>query len=317
MLKTGIYGADTRIAGELIRLLINHPDVDIRQLYAPAYKGEDASRVHHGLMGERVLKFTDRFDPTVLDVIFICRSDDYTESLLAKENELESNEIDNQSRKHPLRIIEMSGRHTDDYMESALEYGLSEINRKGLVRGARRGVVPRAESSLTLASIYPIAAHLLLSGDIELEFDLPVSYISESDVLKAAEDIRRQLSKIQTSFRGAVAAKVRESESKRAMRMRVTLPMTLSQTEIERIYDSIYDDHNFTWVIAESPDIKEVEGTHKCIVGLIKSDSDDTLTIDAVADCRMRGGAGEAVHLMNLLCGLHERTGLRMKSTAY
>lgn len=316
MLKTGIYGADTKVAGELIRLLVNHPDVDLIQLFAPKYKGEDVSSLHHGLLGERSMKFTDRFDPISLDVIFICRADDYTEALLQQERSSQDNGEEDSSRKKPLKIVDVSGRHTSDYEAAGLEYGLSEINRKGLVRGARRGVVPRAESSLALASLYPIAAHLLLAGDLTLELELPKSYSAEADPALACLDIRKQLSKIQSSFSGTVSAVVSESPSQRAMRMRVTLPCSLRPEETEKLYDGIYDDHNFTWTMTGSPDMREVEGTQKCIVGLSKPEP-TLLTVDAVADCRMRGGAGEAVHLMNLLCGLHERTGLRMKSSSF
>ncbi len=316
MLKTGIYGADTPVAGELIRLLVNHPDVDLQQLYAPAKKGEDASAHHHGLIGEKTYKFSDRIDIEKLEVLFICRADDFTESLLKTEAEKQRLGMEDLKRKRPLKIIDLSGRHISDYEEAGLEYGLSEINRKPLVRGARRSVVPAAESSVTLVSLYPIAAHLLLSGDLELELQLPVSYMEEGLSQAACQDIADRLTRIQSSFRGKVSAKVSDSGSKRAMRMRLSIPCTLRQGEIEGLYDGIYDDHNFTWIVSGSPDLREVEGTQKCIVGLSKP-NDGTLKIDAVADCRMRGGAGEAVHQMNLLCGLHERTGLRMKSISF
>lgn len=316
MLKTGIYGADTAVAGELIRLLINHPDVDLQLLYAPERKGEAVSSLHHGLIGEKSYNFTDRPDIDRIEVLFICKSDNFTENLLKTEKARQHSGEENPKRKRPLKIVDLSGRHLEDYDESGLEYGLSEINRKPLVRGALRGIVPPAESCLTLVSLYPPASHLLLSGDLNLEFELPAAYISEGRTEAACRDIEHRLSKIQSSFKGNVRAKTSGSDSERAMRLRLTIPCTLRQGEIEGLYDGIYDDHNFTWIIQGSPDMKEVEGTHKCIVGLSKAEP-GSLTIDAVADCRMRGGAGEAVHLMNLLCGLHERTGLRMKSSSF
>lgn len=316
MLKIGIYGADTRTAGELIRLLVNHPDVDLAQLYAPEHKGESVSAVHHGMLGERELKFTGQFDPKALDVIYICRPDDFTERLLSDEKAAQQQGIEDRDRKRPLKIVEMSGCHVKDYEAAGLDYGLSEMNRKPLVRGARRAVVPRAETSLTLVSLYPIAAHLLLRDGLELEFELPAEYLKETDISESEQDISRQLRRVQASFSGDVKISAKPSASSRAMRMSLTIPCSLKADEIDKLYDGIYDDHNFTWIISGEPDEKEVEGTHKCIIGLSKPDA-DSLKVVAVADCRMRGGAGEAVHLMNLLCGLHERTGLRMKAIAF
>lgn len=317
MLKTGIYGADTPAAGELIRLLVNHPDVDITQLYAPTLKGENVSTRHHGLIGERPLKFTDRFDAGTLDVLFLCRADNTTARILSTEKELQQRgEELSEGRKRPLRIIDLTGLHIGDYEESGLEYGLSEINRKPLVRGARRSVVPTPQASIALVSLYPIATHLLLNGDLHIRFTLPAGASDEWDTMAACHDITRQLSKIQSSYGGNVEGSVEKGDQSRSLRMLTEIPCSLRLEDVTSLYDSIYDDHNFTWIIHTTPDTKEVEGTQKCIISLTKPDS-STLRIESVADCRMRGGAGEAVHQMNLLCGLHERTGLRVKSSAF
>ena len=318
MLKTGIYGADTPTAGELIRLLVNHPDVDITQLYAPALKGENVSSHHHGLIGERPLNFTDRIDISKLDVLFLCRSSEATEKLLDTEKECqEKGEELPEGRKRPLRIIDLTGLHIEDYENKGLEYGLSEINRKPLVRGARRSVVPLPQASIVLVSLYPIAAHLLLNDDLQIAFTLPREAEKEWHTEKACRDIKRQLSRIQTSYKGDIKfTYTADDTAPRIIRMMLDIPSTMRLEDIAGLYEGIYDDHNFTWITHRSPDSKEVEGTQKCIVSLPKPDS-DTLRIESVADCRMRGGAGEAIHQMNLLCGLHERTGLRMKSSAF
>ncbi|MDE5675381.1 MAG: N-acetyl-gamma-glutamyl-phosphate reductase, partial [Muribaculaceae bacterium] len=71
MIKVGIIGADTPEAGELLRLLINHPEVEVETLYAPLLAGRQVSSCHHGFIGERSMNFTDRLDLSKIDAVFI------------------------------------------------------------------------------------------------------------------------------------------------------------------------------------------------------------------------------------------------------
>ncbi|MDE5870864.1 MAG: hypothetical protein K2H22_02810, partial [Muribaculaceae bacterium] len=104
-----------------------------------------------------------------------------------------------------------------------------------------------------------------------------------------------------------------EEVSDRGLKVVVDIPCSLDINEVFRIFDDCYDDHNFTFMVGSSMPGYEVEGTQKTLVTLQKLSS-DRLTVTVVADCRMRGGAGDAVHIMNLLFGLHERTGLYLKA---
>ena len=99
--------------------------------------------------------------------------------------------------------------------------------------------------------------------------------------------------------------------------MNMTFDCSLSLEEIEKIYEGIYDDHNFTFITHSSTiSIKEVEGNQKCIITLSKPTADKIL-ISAIWDGRMRGGAGDGVHIMNLMKGLYEKTGLSLKTSSY
>ena len=100
------------------------------------------------------------------------------------------------------------------------------------------------------------------------------------------------------------------------MRMECDIPCRTELAEILRLYDSHFDDHNFTFHVSYPVGMEEVEGTDRCVISLSKP-TPDTLHVEAVADARLRGGAGEAVHLMNLLFGLHERVGLTLKASVY
>lgn len=303
MIKVGIAGADTPTGGELFRILANHPDIDITEAYAPGHKGMEASGIHHGLIGEREIRLDDSIDLSRLDVLFVCRRDDTVMSLL-------------RSVPEGLKLIDMSEERNDIPLAEGMIYGLSEIYRKAMVRGGTRALVPRNTSSLALVSLYPLATHLLLGNDLRLRFIFPAGEAPDAESLRGtASDVERHLGEAQQSFSHKVEVNGEENpdERRRVLRMKVSLTTSVTLEEILRAYDEVYDDHSFSFIVTGSPDAREVESTHKCIVGLTKPDS-QTLEIDAIADIRMRGGAAEGVHLLNLLCGLAERTGLALKA---
>lgn len=304
MLKTGIVGADTPQAGELMRLLVNHPDVDIRCAVMASQSKRKASDLHHGLIGESDIEITDGFDPSKLDVVFLCHPSASGTQLLSDP------------RFSHLKLIDLSGTPFRNYAGTDMEYGLGEINRKALVRGATRALVPHPAASLILTALYPPASHLLLSDDLEIDVELPADLNDSARLRTAAEEIATRLRLIQSSFTGDVKIDPHPGIDNRAMRMRVSMRCATGLDEVIRVYDGIYDDHNFTYITTQSPDAREVVATQKCLIGLSKPDQ-WTLRVEAVADSRLRGGAGDALHVMNLLCGLHERTGLRLKTSAF
>lgn len=195
-----------------------------------------------------------------------------------------------------------------------MAYGLSEINRKQLVRGCKRAVVPRTVAAIALICLYPLARNLLLKDNINIQYICPKDIDTPEKSRMARLEILEVLRKTQNSFSGDVILnKLEEEVSQRGARIEIEIPCTLDINEVFRIFDEIYDDHNFTHLLSATVPGYEVEGTQKCLVTLQKK-TVDTLTVSAVADCRMRGGAGDAVQVMNLLFGLHERTGLYLKA---
>lgn len=303
MIKVGIAGADTAMAGELIRILVNHPDVDIVSAFAPGKVGREVAAVHHGLAGECDLEFSPDINPEKLDVIFIDAHSEVADRFRMKTD-----------RWPDLRIIDMSHCPSLDFEGLDMAYGLPEINRKHLVRGCRRAVVPRSIAAVALISLYPLARHLLLKGDITIEYACPADIDTEEKAEMARREILNFLRKTQNSFTGdVILSRLGEDVSDRGLTVRMSLPCSLDIDEVFKVFDEVYDDHNFTFTTSRHMQGFEVEGTQKCLVTLRKPDQ-ATLDISAVADCRMRGGAGDAVHIMNLFFGLHERTGLYLKA---
>lgn len=300
MIKAGIAGAETRQAGELIRILVNHPEVEIATLYAPGHTGENITGLHHGLVGEADMFFTDRLDTTGLDILFVATSEEEASEII---------DLADRQGNETLRIVDMTGVSRT---RPGFTGGLSEIFRKPLVRGAMRCWIPTPPASALLIALFPAAANLLLNGSIRADITLPADIPAD----KTSGQAVSVLSGVQNSFSGDLEISLTSSASVREMRLSIEIDTPMMLPDIMSLYDRIYDDHNFTWFSTRSFSTAEVAGTNKCLLTLSKP-TPSILRIEAVADPRMRGGAGEAVHAMNLLFGLHERTGLALKASEF
>lgn len=303
MIRTVILGADTPEGGELIRILAMHPDVEMVSAQAFGLEGVPLTTIHHGLIGETSLLCTVYPNPERCDMIFDFSAEGVPEiscSLLARFPEA--------------KFIRLSGSDKA-YAASASEYvyALPEINRKQLVRGATRARIPQPLASLALVALYPLAINLLLPNtDIRLFFDVPDSINASIDTEAVGKEIADVIRSVQMSWNAKVAVMTRISRTRRSVSMSTDIPMMVDLANVTGLYN-MYDDHHFAFAITVPVGPSEVAGTEKCVVSLSKP-ADGTLHIEAVADARMRGGAGEAVHVFNLLAGLHERTGLALKA---
>lgn len=300
MIRTGIAGGASEDAGELIRILVNHPDVELRFIQGRGMDGRDVSDVHHGLVGELSMKMTDHVTVDDIDLLFVADPEFY-------ESELYRDGLPEE-----LRVIDMtdSGSVSPDSVA-----GVSEIYRKQLVRGARRAHLVHPLVSGTLVALYPLATHLLLK-DVRCVVALPSSMISDQAVQRAMRSAEEALAAVQRSFDEKIMVEQIAGVAGRDMRLQFTFPCTLSSDDVANLYEGIYDDHNFTFLTSTQRPGEEVAGTNRCLIHISKPDR-QTLSIELIADARMRGGAGEAVHVMNLLFGLHEKTGLALKASAY
>lgn len=305
MIKIGIIGADKPDAGELLRLLLNHPEVEVETLFSPSLSGRQVSSCHHGFIGERIMNFTDRLDLSKLDVIFIADDSQTGRNVIEKALEMEQ-----------LRVIDLSPGRFDDWSTMEMEYGLSEINRKPLVRGARMAIVPTPIASLALIALHPLATNLLLPSEISLTVVVPEGVAKLIEPKKVSEEIIRQLKHAQKSFDGNINMRIIPEGSGRTMKVIATMACPLAIAEIDRIFNSIYDDHSFAFTSLSKVGGEEVEGTQKCIVSFCKPGA-GLIEIEAVGDCHMRGGAGDALHAMNLLFALHEKVGLNLKASRF
>lgn len=314
MIKTGIYGAGSEIAGHLIKLLLHHPDVDLRWLCSDSHNvGMPVSEIHPGLVGETDMNFVSVPAYASTDVIFLCAD--------PQENRIFLNTVPDLPKE--IRLIDLSGEFREDsFFGNPFVYGLPEMNRKALVRGATRAVLPSVGAYSVALPLLPLAKHLLLNGPVFAAIvgssqllcgqercgtaDNLISLVSCSE--SVGEEIAAALRELQTSFTSPVNV-IPVAGTHTGGIMSVTeIDTGVALEEIFPFYKEFFSDHSFITVSDSEPTLKNVQGTNKAVIYLRKTGS--RLIITTVMDDILKGAAGTAVHIMNLLFGLSEKTGL-------
>lgn len=323
MIKAGIIGGAGHRAGELIRLLINHPDVEILWVHNPAENGRTVAEIHHGLTGETDMRFTDKIDLDSIDVAFCCLPKGESASLLSTLTLPET-----------LRFIDLSSDFRVSDENSDFVYGISELNRKPMVRGALHVATPGSVAMAVELALLPLAKNLMLNSPIHItaitgttdtetapESVIDFEYrhdnvsLSRAFVHPQLEEITTTLRTLQSSFSAPVNLLSFGGSFPRGTLIAAYMTTPIDLDQIQALYEDYYDDHNFTFIVNHPVDIKDVTNTNKCLIRLEKID--DKLLITAAIDNLLKGASGNAVHCMNLLFGLHERVGLMLKGSAY
>ncbi len=310
MIRAGLTGGTLAVTGEIIKILVNHPDVELQWVVAPEAEGALLSAVHKGLRGETYMRFSAQPDVEDVDVIFLC-SDIPGES----RDFVRTNRI-----PEKVKLIDLSGDFLADSTFADGDewiYGLPELSRKPLVRGGRRASVPPALSVAVLLALLPLAKNGLETSDIHV-----TAVVAEEDAepgealalidLEEADDIRRALRSLQPDFDAGMTFMVISGGWKRGISVSIHTRCDVTETQAQKLYEEFYGDHSFTYISESLPNLTEVAGTNKCIINVQKVG--ERLVINAVIDDLIKGAAAMAVHDMNLLFGLQERVGLMLKA---
>lgn len=301
MIHTVILGAGSPEGGELIRILAMHPDIELSGAVEPALSGRKVSDIHHGLIGETDLNFTSEADWACADVALSCGG------------ALSPAGVTELCENYPELKLILTGQQPDmETEEEGTVFGLPEMNRKSLVRGARVARVPHPFESMTLVALYPLALNMLLNAPVHIRVHAPAAVLKETNLDKVRRGICKRLEEAQPSFSNSVTIETVESVTRRSARMDITFDSTFTPDQLAGLY-GIYDDHRFSFVTSFPTGVSEVAGTEKCMINVLDGEAGKAF-LRVSADCRMRGSAGEAVHILNLMEGLHERTGLALKA---
>ncbi len=306
MIRAGIAGGLSAKAGEIIKLLVNHPDVELAWVEGRDAAGRFLHQVHKGLRGETYMKFSPAADTSDIDVLFLCFDDpDRTASFLHSVNVPDS-----------VKMIDMSGLFIEpDDPESPWIYGLPELNRKALVRGATRAAIPGDLATAVLLGLLPLAKNLLLNADIHISAVMPDADAEPGEALafietEQGDEITQTLQSIQNSFNRPMLYVLTAGGWTRGISVVMYFKCKVSEKELLSLYNDYYSDHGFTFISDSVPSLSEVVGTGKCIINLQKVA--DRLVVSVAIDDILKGSAAQAVHCMNLLFGLQERVGLML-----
>lgn len=322
MIKAGIIGGAGYTAGELIRLLINHPETEIVFIHSNSNAGNKITDVHEGLYGETNLSFTDQLLLDEIDVLFFCTAHGDTKKFMDSHNLPES-----------LKVIDLSMDYRLKSEEHDFVYGLPELNRRATCT-ARYVANPGCFATCIELGLLPLAKNLLLNGDITINAitgstgagvkPQPTSHFSWRDnnmsVYKPFEhqhlpEITQALQQLQQSFNADISFIPYRGNFPRGIFTTILMKTKVSLEELVRMYEAYYDKDSFVHIVDKNIDLKQVVNTNKCLIHLEKQG--DKLLIISCIDNLLKGASGQAVHNMNLMFNLEETIGLRLKPSAF
>lgn len=309
MIKVGITGGESKVAGEIVRLLLNHPDVDLKWIQSDSHTGQKVSDLHQGLIGECDIKLVKQPEWDNIDVLFNCCHTGHARNYLNSCEGIPEN----------LKIIDLSGDNRYGENEEYV-YGLPELNRKAMVRDATKVANPGAFATAVNLALLPLAKNLLINSGLNISAVSGDPTLADNIKLYKplththVAEIENTIKALQMSFNSPIFMIPMLGSFSRGLIAAVYLECQLAIDDVRRLYDEFYSDHGFTFVTDKQVDVKDVVNTNKCIIHLEKHGN--LLLITSVIDSMLKGAAGTAVHNMNLLFGLSERTGLALKPSA-
>ena len=322
MIKIGIIGGAGYTAGELIRLLLNHPDAEIVFVSSTSNAGNMITDVHSDLFGETELRFTDKLPLESIDLLFFCTAHGDTRKFMESHTIPEN-----------LKIIDLSMDYRIEDGEHDFVYGLPELNRRRICN-SRHVANPGCFATCIQLAVLPLAKHLMLNSELHVNAitgstgagvkPSPTSHFSwRNDNISIykpfthqhLQEIRQSLHRLQNSFEGNISFIPMRGDFSRGIFATTYIDCKIELSEIRRIYEEYYDDHSFTFITDTNPSLKQVVNTNKCLLYLQKHEN--KLLIVSMIDNLLKGASGQAVHNMNLLFGLEETVGLHLKPSAF
>ena len=321
-IKAGIISGAGYTAGELIRLLINHPNAEISFVHSTSNAGNKIADVHGGLIGETNLIFSNEHPFEKVDALFLCSAHGDSKKFMA-ENIIPKN----------IKIIDLSTDYRKESLEHSFVYGLPELNKER-IKKATRIANPGCFATAIQLAILPLAANNLLKNEIHVNAitgstgagvkPSSTTHFSWRDnnisIYKPfehqhLEEINQSLNQLQNGFNQPVNFIPMRGNFSRGIHTTTYTDCDLSLDEVKTLYSGFYKDAAFTFITDKNPDLKQVANTNKCILYLEKHGN--KILIVSMIDNLLKGASGQAVHNFNLMFRLEEKTGLLLKPSAF
>ncbi len=323
-IKAGIIGGAGYTGGEMIRLLINHPDVAVSFIHSSSNAGNKVSKIHTDLTGETTLVFTDTIQQDI-DVLFLCVGHGDANKFLAENNINTSIKIIDLSQDFRLeKNAEIAGR--------LFVYGLPELNKEKIRSAAnianpgcfataiQLGLLPLAKSGL-LGDVYTTGitgstgAGQGLSSTSHFSWRANNIQAYKSLQHQHIHEIHQSLQQLQGNDGMHVNFVPWRGDFTRGIYVSSVIDGGLPLEEIKELYTSYFHEHPFTHVSDNMIDLKQVVNTNKCLLYIEKQGT--KIVVHSAIDNLLKGASGQAVQNMNLLFGLDESAGLRLKATGF
>jgi len=327
-LKVGIIGGAGYTAGELLRILLHHPDVEISFVQSESHAGQPVSDVHQDLFYVKNLKFS-RTAEQPADVCFLCKGHGESVRLL-QENQIKAGH----------KIIDLSedfrlpGAHPEIQGKFGhFVYGLPELNRTE-IRKAANIANPGCFATCIQLALLPIAQAKKISEEVHVsaitgstgagQSLTPTSHFTwRNNNLSVYKPFKHQhlaeiyqgLEKLQENLTGRIHFIPYRGNFTRGIIATLYMRTDMGGPEIQDLYNDYYGNEFFVNLSPVYPNLKQVVNTNFCVLYVQKIE--DRMMIISVIDNLLKGASGQAVQNMNLVFGLQEDKGLNLKGSAF
>ena len=350
MIKVGILGAAGYTGGELIRLLVNHPEAEIVFANSESNAGNRVADVHEGLVGDTDLRFTDQMPFEAVDVVFFCFGHGKSEQFLKEHAIPEGVKIidlaqDFRLRSAGVQEFRSAGvqkRRSSDITPEhhGFVYGLPELN-KSAIQQAQRVANPGCFATCIQLGLLPAAKMGLLTENVVVNAITGSTGAGQKPVSTTHFSWRTGNVSIYKAFTHQHLAEIYLSLNQ--LQGQPTLGSGAGQVAVDFIpwrgdfargifatsvirteadgeavvdaYKTFYQDAAFTHYSDKPIDLKQVVNTNKCLVHVDAFDG--KLLVTSVIDNLLKGAVGQAVQNMNIMFGIDEKAGLRLKASAF
>ena len=325
MITIGIIGGSGYTAGELIRILMFHPNAKLDFVYSTTNSGKPLSVAHHDLMGDIEMNFTDVVNPNV-DVLFLCLGHGKSISFLEKNTFSDATKIIDLGNDFRLA-------KDKNFNGKSFVYGLPELN-KTEIKNAQYIANPGCFATAIQLALLPLAAAKVLNSDVHINATTGSTGagvgLSETSHFswrnnnfshyKAFEhqhlgEISESLHQLQNDFKNELLFIPNRGDFPRGIFATLYTQSEESVEDLVAQYEAFYADQPFVTVTTTNINMKQVVQTNKCIISLMKKGN--RVLITSVIDNLLKGASGQAVQNMNLLFGLDETTGLHLKPCGF
>jgi N-acetyl-gamma-glutamyl-phosphate reductase len=323
--RAGIIGGAGYTGGEMLRILINHPNVEIVFVHSNSNTGNHVYEVHTDLFGDTNLRFSGELS-FAIDVLFLCVGHGDAKKFL------EANEIPDS-----IKIIDLSQdfrlSQNSKIKNKSFVYGLPELNRDA-IKTAQNIANPGCFATCLQLGLLPLASKGLLKNEVHVAATTgstgagqslaPTSHFTwrndNLSVYKAfnhqhLNEIGQSLTQLQTGFNQAINFIPYRGDFTRGIIASIYTDSDLTAEAALKLYHDYYENDPFTHVTSRNIDLKQIVNTNKCFLQVSKHEG--KLLIISILDNLLKGASGQAVQNMNLLFGLDERAGLRLKAAAF